>query len=61
MSICLHMCPQEECLHCLKAEVEQLRQESAVMWTYILRQPCTCDPEQPDKASERCFALVGGH
>lgn len=61
MSICLHMSQQENCLHCLKAEVEQLRQESAALWTYVMRQPCACDPEQPGKACERCFALVGGH
>lgn len=60
MSICLHMSQQENCLHCLKAEVEQLRQESAQLWTYVMRQPCTCEAEG-EVTCERCQALgVGG-
>ena len=56
--ICLHMTQAEFCVHCLTAEVVQLRVESAQMWTYIARQPCTCGFDG-GATCERCQALRG--
>lgn len=56
--ICLHMTQAEFCIHCLTAEVVQLRADSARLWVFAMNQPCTCEADG-EATCERCQALRG--
>lgn len=57
--ICVHMTQKDECLHCLRGELEAVREALDALRAWAERQPCLCEIDGESTCS-KCVVLAGG-